>query len=104
MQELHETEFNAQTSKGVVLVDFGAEWCGPCKTMLPILDRFAKAYEGKISVFSVDIDADPSLAMKYGVMSVPTMLLMKDGKLVDRMVGVVSEPELRKRIDPHVGG
>jgi thioredoxin 1 len=103
MQELRETEFESRTSKGVVLLDFGAEWCGPCKTMLPILDRFSKAYEGKVAVYSIDIDRDPGLAARHGIMSVPTMLVLREGKMVERMVGVVSESELKKRIDPFLG-
>ena len=103
MKEINENEFSDKTSKGLVLIDFGAEWCGPCKTLLPILEKVSKDYEGKMNIFSVDIDHSPSLAARHGVMSVPTMLVFKDGKQIDRMVGLLPERELKKRIDSHLG-
>jgi thioredoxin 1 len=102
MKEINENEFDSATTNGTVLIDFGAEWCAPCKALLPVLGKVATEYEGKMSVFSVDIDKSPSLAARHGVMSVPTMLLFRDGKQVERIVGAVSEKELKKRIDPFV--
>lgn len=103
MKEINENEFSDKTSNGVVLIDFGAEWCGPCKTLLPILEKVSKDYEGKMNIYSVDIDRSPSLAARHGVMSVPTMLVFKDGRQIDRMVGLLPERELKKRIDGHLG-
>ncbi|HVT43499.1 MAG TPA: thioredoxin [Thermoanaerobaculia bacterium] len=103
MQELKESEFEEKTSGGVVLVDFTAEWCGPCRTLSPILQRVSAQYDGRLHVFSVDIDEWPSLAARHGVMSVPTVLLFREGQQVDRMVGVLSEGELKKRIEVHLG-
>ncbi len=102
MKELQEADFSSATSTGTVLIDFGAEWCGPCKTLVPILRKISTEYEGRLSVYSVDIDAQPALAARNGVMSVPTMLLFKDGTQVDRVVGLLSERDLKKKLEPHV--
>lgn len=102
MKELGENEFEARTGRGAVLVDFSAEWCGPCKAMLPILSRISEQYADRLEIFSVDIDKSPALAMRHGVMSVPTFLLFSEGKAVERIVGAVSEKELRKTLDRHV--
>lgn len=103
MKEINESEFAGLTGSGAVLIDFGAEWCGPCKAMLPVLQKISAEYQGKLEVYSVDIDKDPTLAARHGVMSVPTFLLFKNGQPVERVVGAVAERELKKRIDPHVG-
>ncbi|MHB0969008.1 MAG: thioredoxin [Thermoanaerobaculia bacterium] len=103
MKEINESEFAGVTVKGAVLIDFGAEWCGPCKAMLPVLEKLSADYQGRLEIYSVDIDKDPTLAAKHGVMSVPTFLLFKDGKAVERVVGAMPEREMKKRIDPHVG-
>lgn len=103
MKEISESEFDSAVSSGVVLVDFGAEWCAPCKAILPILQKFSADYDGRVEVFSVDIDRSPALAAKHGVMSVPTLLLFQAGRQVERIVGAVSEGHLRKKIDPFIG-
>ena len=103
MREINDTEFDSLTSSGAVLIDFGAEWCGPCKAMLPTLKKLAAELDGKLSIYSVDIDRSPNLAARHGVMSVPTMLLFKDGRQVERIVGALSEGNLRKKLDGHVG-
>ncbi len=70
-----------------VLIDFYADWCGPCKMMAPVIDQIAVEYEGQITVGKLDVDSATSIAMRYGVMSIPTLGYFRDGKLVDRMVG-----------------
>ena len=99
MKELSENEFDGAVAKGVTLIDFSAEWCGPCKALLPTINKLATEYAGRMSVFGVDIDKTQSIALKNGVMSVPTLILFKDGKVADRVVGMVSESNLRKKID-----
>lgn len=99
MKELSENEFDGAVAKGVTLIDFSAEWCGPCKALLPTINKLAGEYAGRMSVFGVDIDKTQSIALKNGVMSVPTLILFKDGKVADRIVGMVSESNLRKKID-----
>lgn len=103
MKEISEAEFDGVTSTGTVLIEFGAEWCGPCKAMLPVLRRLSTEYTGKMDVYSVDIDHSPAIAAKHGVMSVPTVVLYKGGKVVERMVGGLSERDLKKKIEPHIG-
>lgn len=81
-----------------VLVDFFAEWCGPCKMMGPVVDKIAQEYEGKAKVGKIDIDKNPDLAGKYNVMSVPTFMVFKQGKIVDTVIGAVSKEELTKNL------
>lgn len=99
MHELSENEFDGAIAQGLTLVDFSAEWCGPCKALLPTIKKLATEYEGRMSVYGIDIDKTQSIAMKCGVMSVPTLILFKQGKPVERVVGMVSERDLRKKID-----
>ena len=77
-----------------VLVDFFADWCGPCKMQSPILDQFAQAHDGEVSVCKVDVDAEPQLAARYGIMSIPTLLYFQDGKLVNKTVGLQTLPQI----------
>ena len=82
-----------------VLVDFWAEWCGPCKMVAPVLDDLSQEYDGKIKFTKVDVDKNPQTAMKYGIRSIPTMLVFKGGSPVDQVVGAVPKAVLKKRLD-----
>lgn len=82
-----------------VLVDFYAEWCGPCKMMGPIIDELAKEFDGKWKIGKVDVDANPELSGKYGVQSIPTLVFFKDGQEVDKMMGFKSKEELMKKLE-----
>jgi thioredoxin 1 len=84
---LTKSDFDEKIKSGVSMVDFWAEWCGPCKMAGPVIDELATQYEGKAMVAKVDVDAEPDLAMKFGVMSIPTVILFKDGGEVGRQVG-----------------
>jgi len=77
-----------------VLVDFWAEWCGPCRMLAPIVAELAHAYEGKIKVGKVDVDSQSSLAGKFGVISIPTLIVFKDGKLARQKVGALPKPQI----------
>ena len=81
-------------AKQPVLVDFMAEWCGPCKVLGPILEQLAKEQEGKVLVYKVDVDKAPDLMARYSVSSVPTVLAFRDGDLVGQSVGLASKPKL----------
>ena len=87
------SEFSEKVLKSdvPVLVDFWAEWCGPCKAIGPAIEQIAGEYDGKAKVFKVDVDADPDLASEYGVMSIPAVFLFKGGKVVDQHVGAASK-------------
>ena len=77
-----------------VLVDFWAEWCGPCKMMLPIVEEISEEFAGKITVAKVDVDGSPSTAAKFGIRNIPTILFFKDGKVADKQVGAVPKNSL----------
>lgn len=84
---LTKIDFDEKIKTGVTLVDFWATWCGPCRAAAPVIEEISVEYEGKITVGKVDVDAEPALAGKYGVMSIPTIILFKDGVEVGRQVG-----------------
>ena len=80
------------------LTDFWATWCGPCKMIAPILNELAAEYAGKLAIAKLDVDENPSTAMAYGVMSIPTLILFKDGKPVERIVGYMPKDRLLKQL------
>jgi len=85
--------------KGLVMVDFFATWCGPCKMMAPAVERLAKAYEGTVKIGKLDVDENPDVSQKYEIQSIPTTIFFKDGEMVDKLVGFQSEEALKKRLD-----
>ena len=82
-----------------VMVDFWAEWCGPCKMIAPAVHDLAEEYSGKLNVAKLDVDGSPNIAMKYGVRSIPALIFFKDGQPVDQIVGALPKGALKKRID-----
>lgn len=82
-----------------VLVDFWAEWCGPCKIVGPIVEELAKEYEGKLKVGKMDVDQNQQVSGKYGIMSIPTLMFFKDGKVVKSIIGAQAKDTLKKAID-----
>ena len=86
-----------------VLVDFWAEWCGPCKMIAPILDEIASEYDGKIKIGKVNIDEQQSLAAQHGIRAVPTLLIFKDGEIADQIIGLKSKRDLKANLDKVVG-
>ena len=87
-----------------VLVDFFAEWCGPCKMVAPVIEEVAKEYSGKLKVVKVDVDEAGSTASGYGIMSVPTIMIFKAGKVVSQSVGAMSKSEIKKKLVEVLGG
>jgi thioredoxin 1 len=84
-----------------VLVDFYADWCGPCKMMAPVIEELAGEYEGTVKVGKLNVDEQPSTAQKYRVMSIPTMLVIKNGEAVETIVGAVSKSSLVEKLEAH---
>ena len=101
MKQIDSKQFQQEVleSKVPVLVDFSAVWCGPCQMMGPVLEQLSAEYEGKAKILKVDIDASQDLAMKYQIMSVPSMIFFKEGQPVDGVVGVVPAPYLKEKLD-----
>ena len=90
--------FDKATASGLAMVDFWATWCGPCKMFSPIVDEFAEENEGKVKVGKVNIDDEPDLASRFGVMSIPTAILFKNGQAVQSMVGVQPKAKLEEMV------
>lgn len=84
---LTKSDFEEKTKTGVVLVDFWAEWCGPCKMAEPVIEALSEEYAGKAIVGKLDVDSEPEVASKFGVMSIPTVILFKDGAEAGRQIG-----------------
>lgn len=84
------------------LVDFWAEWCGPCKMIAPVLEEIAGELDGQLVVSKLNVDENPDTSMAYGVMSIPTLLVFKGGEPVDRIVGFQQKPQLMKRLQAHL--
>lgn len=99
MEELTEKTTIKQSKKGIHLVDFWAPWCGPCKMQTPILEELEKEYtEAELQISKVNIDEYPEIARRYGIQSIPTMLILRDGQLVKQIVGVHVQPQLKKEL------
>ena len=101
MKQLKSQEFQAEVleSKVPVLVDFSATWCGPCQMMGPVLEQLSAEYEGKAKIVKVDIDESMDLAQKYQIMSVPNMIIFKDGAPVDAVISAVPANHLKEKLD-----
>ena len=103
--ELTDQSFDDAIQKHpLVLVDFWAEWCGPCRMIAPIVEELAQEYHGKALVAKVNVDHSPSVSSRFGVRSIPTLLFIKDGKEVDKQVGVVGKKTIVERLNKHLTG
>ena len=97
--ELNDDNFEATVNNGVSLVDFWAPWCGPCRMIAPVIEELAEDFEGKANICKVNTDEQQDLAVKFGVRSIPTILIMKDGEIVETMVGAASKEALAEKIN-----
>jgi thioredoxin 1 len=92
--DLTNKNFDSIIGNGVTLVDFWADWCGPCKMQAPVIDELGEKYEGKVTVAKLNVDDEPSIAARFGVMSIPTLIVYREGEEVTRRVGVQSLDQL----------
>ena len=99
--EINDSNFKSEVadSQIPVLVDFWAPWCGPCKMIAPVLEEISKEYEGKVKVVKLNVDENQSTATDYAVRSIPTLILFKDGKEFEKMIGVQSKENLKQMVD-----
>ena len=102
--EVSDATFESDVLKSnlPILVDFWAEWCMPCKALAPALHEITKAYEGKLRVAKLDVDANVSTTMQFQIMGIPTLILFKDGKPVERTTGLISKEKLITKLEPHL--
>ena len=103
---LEFTDSNFQTdvleSDKLTVVDFWAEWCGPCRAIGPVIEELSKEYNGKIKVGKVNVDHNPNVSINYGITSIPAILFIKNGKVVDKQIGAVPRSILEKKIQTHL--
>lgn len=102
MKIVNTQEFNELMNEKAVLVDFFATWCGPCKMLSPVLESVAEKMKDKVTIVKVDVDRSPDLAAKFGVMSVPTMIMFKNGRQVDAFSGYMPEANLMTNIEKNL--
>lgn len=100
MVEVTDANFQNEVLKSdkPVLLDFWAEWCGPCKMIAPVVEELAKEYDGKLKVGKVDVDSNQQTSMQYGIRSIPTLLIFKGGKVVDQLIGAVPKKMLAEKV------
>ena len=98
------TNFEAEVLKSPVpvLVDFWAEWCGPCRILSPIVEELAQELNGKLKVVKINVDENQELAYKFNIMSIPTLLIFKDGEVVNQLVGAMPKAQLLSELKPHI--
>ena len=97
-----DATFEQETKDGLVLVDFWATWCGPCKAIAPVLDELSSEFEGKARIVKIDVDQNPNLAAQYGIRSIPTLFMFKNGEKVDATMGMQPKAQLTALINKHL--
>ena len=97
--ELNNDNFDKEISSGVTLVDFWAPWCGPCKLLGPVIDEIGQELEGKVKIAKLNVDNNQEIAIRYRVMSIPTIIIFKDGKPMSQTIGVVSKKAIKDKIE-----
>jgi thioredoxin 1 len=99
---LTDSNFDAEIKTGVTLVDFWAEWCGPCRRIAPIVEELAGTYDGRASVAKMNVDENPGVPGRFMIRGIPTLLLFKDGQLADTLVGLAPKEDIARMIEKHL--
>ena len=102
LKTLTDSNFDQETKAGVVLVDFWAEWCGPCRRLAPTVDALATEFDGRATVAKLNVDENPSVPGRYMIRGIPTLLLFKNGQLEETMVGLAPKEDIAKLIEKHL--
>ena len=100
--ELTDQTFDEKTNNGVTFTDFWATWCGPCRMQSPVIEQLAEEMGDKVFFSKVDVDANQETAAKFGILSIPTMLIKKDGQVVDTIVGYHTKEQLQKKLEAYI--
>ena len=98
-----DSNFDDETRAGVVLVDFWAEWCGPCRRLAPTVDALASEFDGRATVGKLNVDENPNVPGRYAIRGIPTLLLFKEGQLAETVVGLAPKEDIAKMIERHLG-
>lgn len=101
VRELTDSNFEQETKDGLALVDFWAAWCGPCRMQSPVIDELNAEADGTVDYFKMDVDANQATPSKFGVMSIPTLLVTKDGEVVDKLIGYHSKEQIESALAKH---
>lgn len=102
VKKISEKEYEKMDKSGIMLIDFSATWCGPCRMLAPVLEEVSGEYEGKMAFYSVDVDENPGLAGEFSVQSIPALAILKDGKLAEMQVGFQPKESLEGWIGRHI--
>jgi thioredoxin 1 len=97
-----DSNFDDEIKNGVTLVDFWAEWCGPCRRLAPAVDAIATEYDGRATVAKMNVDENPNVPGRFMIRGIPTLLIFKNGQLADQIVGLVPKEEITKKLDQHL--
>jgi thioredoxin 1 len=98
-----DSNFDDETKQGVVLVDFWAEWCGPCRRLAPTVDALATEFDGRATVAKMNVDENPNVPGRYAIRGIPTLLVFKDGQLAETIVGLAAKEDIAKMLERHIG-
>lgn len=101
LQEITDSNFKTETSQGLVLVDFWAEWCGPCRMVAPVLEELSKEMSEKVSIKKLNVDDNQGTAQMLGIQSIPTLIVFKNGEMVDRVLGALPKTQIKNLIERH---
>ncbi len=98
-----DSNFDDETKQGVVLVDFWAEWCGPCRRLAPTVDALATEFDGRATVAKMNVDENPNVPGRFAIRGIPTLLVFKDGQLAETIVGLAAKEDIAKMLERHIG-